>query len=134
MKNLLNKLLGRQSVPKKEESKISATPVRSRKKNPKEIANEKNEPYVAIVKVELDPDNIGSGSFELDWNDQFLSRLVRAGYQLTPNESEDIIVDRWFQQICRNVIMENFEQEQADPDLRRATQRRDLGSGRTEIS
>ena len=44
-----------------------------------------------------------------------------------------MIVDRWFQEICRNVVLETYEQEQADPDLRRVS-RRNLGDGRTEIS
>ena len=102
-------------------------------KTAKELATEQDEPYITILNVELDPNNIGSGAFELDWNDKFIANLVRAGYQMRPNEPEDIIVDRWFQTICRNVIAENFEQEQADPDVRRNT-RRDLGKGRTEIS
>ena len=33
------------------------------KKTAKEIADEKSEPYVAIISVELDPDNIGNRSF-----------------------------------------------------------------------
>ena len=102
-------------------------------KTAKELATEQDEPYMTILNVELDPNNLGSGAFELDWNDKFIANLVRAGYQMRPNEPEDIIVDRWFQTICRNVIAENFEQEQADPDVRRNT-RRDLGKGRTEIS
>ena len=102
-------------------------------KSAKELATERGEPYVNVVAVELDPDNIGAGAFELDWNDKFLSNLVRAGYQKQPNEPEHVIVDRWFQDICRNVVLETYEQEQADPDLRRVS-RRNLGDGRTEIS
>ena len=66
-------------------------------KTAKEIATEAGEPYVAIISVELDPDNIGNGAFELDWNDKFIANLVRAGYQSRPNEEDSIIVDRWFQ-------------------------------------
>ncbi len=102
-------------------------------KSAKDLATEQGEPYVSIVSVELDPDNIKSGSFELDWNDKFLANLVRAGYQHRPNEAEHVIVDRWFQDICRNVVLETYEQSQADPDVRRAT-KRDLGQGRSEIS
>jgi hypothetical protein len=99
----------------------------------KELADERGEPYVAILSVELDPDNIGTGAFELDWNDRFLAQLVRAGYQLKPNEPENVIIDRWFQEVCRNVVLETYEQEQADPEVRRVS-RRNLGSGRSEIS
>jgi len=102
-------------------------------KSAKELATERGEPYVSVVSVELDPDNIGAGAFELDWNDKFLANLIRAGYQYQPNEAEHVIVDRWFQTVCRNIIMENYEQEQADPEIRRIN-RKDLGKGRTEIS
>ena len=99
----------------------------------KALATERGEPYISIVNIELEKDNIGSGAFELDWNDKFIAQLVRAGYQTKPNEPEDVIVDRWFQEICRNVLLEKFEQEQADPELRRIS-KKNLGQGRTEIS
>jgi hypothetical protein len=108
-----------------------------RGKSPKDIATEKGEPYVAILSVELDEDNIGNGAFELDWNEKFITNLVRAGYQLKPNETEDVIVDRWFQEVCKNVVAENYEQWEANqpPDERlRVIGRRDLGDGRTEVS
>lgn len=108
-----------------------------KKKTDKEIATEKGEPYVAIISVELDPDNIGNGAFELDWNEKFITNLVRSGYQLKANESEDVIVDRWFQDVCKNVVAENFEQWEANQPLDarpRNIDRRDLGDGRTEVS
>ena len=106
---------------------------REAKKTAKELATEQGEPYVAILSVELDPENIGSGAFELDWNDRFLAQLVRAGYQHRPNEPENVIVDRWFQTVCRNIVLETYEQEQADPELRRISKKR-LDDGRSEIS
>ena len=112
--------------PKKQKQSRSA-------KSAKDLANERNEPYIAIISIDLDPDNIGAGAFELDWNDRFLAQLVRSGYQLKPNEPENVIVDRWFQQVCRNVVLETYEQEQADPEARRIV-KRNLGSGRSEIS
>jgi hypothetical protein len=108
-----------------------------KKKSEKEIATEKGEPWVSITKVELDPENIGNGAFELDWNDKFITNLVRQGYQSKPGESEDIIVDRWFQDVCRNVVQENFEQWEANQpyDARpRVMDRKDLGDGKSEIS
>lgn len=107
------------------------------KKTPKEIAEEKGEPYIAVLQVELDPENIGNGAFELDWNDKFVTNLVRAGYQLKPGEEDSIIVDRWFQDVCKNVAMENFEQWEANQpyDSRpRVMDRKDLGGGKTEVS
>jgi hypothetical protein len=80
--------------------------------------------------MDIDPNNPGDGAFELDWNDKFVANLVRAGYQ---GKTDQDIVDNWFKAVCRNVIQENFEQEQADP-TNRPSNRRDLGNGRTEIS
>lgn len=109
------------------------------KKSPKELATERGEPYVAILSVDVDPNNINSGAFELDWNSKFAANLARAGYQKKPGETEDIIVNRWFTEVCRNVALEFYEQEQADPwnrelDDLRTVKRRDLGNGRSEIS
>ena len=106
-------------------------------KTAKELATEAGEPWVSVIQVELDPDNIGNGAFELDWNDKFITNLVRAGYQSKPGEDEGIIVDRWFQEVCRNVVAENFEQWEANQPLDtrpRVIDKRDLGGGRTEVS
>ena len=103
------------------------------KKTAKELANEKSEPYIAILSVELDPDNIGNGAFELDWNDKFIANLVRAGYQVKVNEPENDIVDRWFRTVCQNVVLETYEQEIADPEKRQAALRREIGNG-SEVS
>lgn len=94
-------------------------------------ATKKGEPWVKVLSMELDPNDPGQGAFELDWNDKFVANLVRAGYQ---GKTDADIVDNWFQTVCRNVVMETYEQEQADPELRRNSNRRDLGNGRTEIS
>jgi hypothetical protein len=108
-------------------------------KTEKELATERGEPYIAILRVDIDPENINSGAFELDWNSKFAANLARAGYQRKPDEPEDIIVDRWFQTVCRNIALEVYEQEMADPlkrelDDLRQVRRRDLGNGRSEIS
>lgn len=104
-------------------------------KSPKELADAAGEPYISIVTIELDPDNIGNGAFELDWNDKFIANLVRAGYQSKPGEDESIIVDRWFQTVCRNVIAENYEQWAANqPNGGRAPTQEDLGNGKTSVS
>jgi len=97
--------------------------------NPKDAATLKNEPWVTVLSMEIDPENPSQGAFELDWNDIFVARLVKAGYQ---GKTDNDIVDNWFRAVCSNVVMENFEQEMADPSNR--VNRRDLGNGRTEIS
>jgi len=98
--------------------------------NPKDAATLKNEPWVTVLSMEIDPANPSQGAFELDWNDIFVARLVKAGYQ---GKTDNDIVDNWFRAVCSNVVMENYEQEMADP-TNRPTNRRDLGNGRTEFS
>ena len=107
--------------------------VKAKSKTPKEIATKKKEPYVAVLGVELEEDNPGNGAFELDWNEYFVAKLVKAGYT---GKDDQQIVERWFQDICRNVVMENFEQWEANQprEDRMTLSRRDLGNNRTEVS
>ena len=102
-------------------------------KSAKDLATERGEPYVAMLSMEVDPENLHQGSFELDWNEKFVANLVRAGYQMRPDDSDNDIVDRWFQAVCRNVVLETWEQEQAmNPN--RVVKTRDIGDGRSEVS
>ena len=118
-------------VPKPKET-TTASKVKKPKKTAKDIATEKGEPYIHIISVELDPDNIGNGAIELDWNEFFVAKLLRAGYQ---GRDDQQIVDQWFQDVCRNVLLENYEQWEANnPRPISAVQRKDLGDGRTEVS
>lgn len=103
-------------------------------KSEKELATEAGEPWVKVINFEVDPEDPGNGAFEIDYNDKFLSQLVRAGYQKERNESEDRIVDRWFQDICRNVLMENYEQWEADPAMRPRPSEVKRDDGRSEVS
>ena len=95
----------------------------------KELATAAKEPYVSIVRVELDPAQPGNGSFELDWNEYFVTKLVRGGYS---GKSDEQIVDQWFQDVCRHVVLETYEQYEANNNMR--VTKRDLGGGRSEIS
>jgi len=123
IKKLINSLFG--SKPEEPVIKTQKT-----KKTPKELATDAGEPWVEVIGMEIDKDNPGAGSFELDWNDKFVANLIRAGYQ---GKTDQDLVDNWFRSVCQNVVLENYEQEQADPD-NRPTNRRDLGNGRTEVS
>lgn len=100
-------------------------------KTDKEIATEKGEPYVTMLGMDIDYDNLTYGSFELDWNDKFVSNLIRAGYQ---GKTDADIVDQWFQNVCRNVVMETWEQEQAIRTSGIYVQSRNIGDGRSEVS
>jgi hypothetical protein len=115
---------------KKKSAEVKTEAPRPKKKSEKELATERGEPYVTILSMEIDPENMQSGAFELDWNDKFVAKLVRAGYK---GKTDHQIVDQWFQEICRNVISEAYEQEQADPEQRTAT-RRKIDDNRTEFS
>ena len=105
------------------------------KKSAKELATDKDEPYVSIVKVNLDPKNPRYGSFELDWNVRFVQTLVEGGYR---GDKEEDIVDQWFQDVCRHVVLETYEQEQANiaksDNVVRYINRKDAGNGRSEVS
>jgi hypothetical protein len=86
-------------------------------KSEKQIATEKGEPFVTIVDFSLDKTDLSNGSFELDFNDIFVARLIKAGFK---GKNDYEIVDHWFSTICRNIVLETFEQELADPDKRAA--------------
>jgi hypothetical protein len=114
--------------------KVDAKPKKA-EKTAKELATEKGEPYVTILSMEIDPDNVQNGAFELDWNDKFVANLVRAGYQMDAKDTDADIVDRWFTAVCRNVVLETFEQYEAmNPERDRVVKTRDLGDGRSEVS
>jgi hypothetical protein len=114
-------------------SEIPAAPTKKQTKTAKELATENGEPYVAVLNMDVDPNNLHQGAFELDWNDIFVARLVKAGYMMKPADTDGEIVDRWFQNVCRHVVMETWEQEQAIKNSGMYVQKRDLGDGRSEI-
>jgi hypothetical protein len=119
---------------KEEKEKVIRVP-KAPEKTAKQIATENNEPYVAILTMDIDPANLHQGAFELDWNEIFIARLVKAGYMMKPTDADSDLVDRWFQNVCRHVVMETWEQEQAIRNSgAQYVRTRDIGDGRTEIS
>ena len=66
----------------------------------KEEATKSGEPWVAVLDTKVNEDNIRNGFFELDWNDEFVNMLKQSGYE---GQSEEEIVDRWFQTLCRTI-------------------------------
>ena len=121
---------------KKKKPEVKAEPRPEKvEKTEKEIATEKGEPWVNILSMDVDPENMQNGAFELDWNDKFVSNLIRAGYQMDKNDTDADIVDRWFTAVCRNVVLETYEQYQAmDPERDRVVKTRNIGDGRSEVS
>lgn len=81
----------------------------------KDLATKNNEPWVKVISLNVDENNPGDGVFELDWNDIFVARLVKAGFT---GKTDVDIVDQWFKQVCTNIAEENFEQWEANfPNL-----------------
>ena len=114
------------------ETRQAAKQYASKSSNPKtakEIATANKQPYIVVLDTQVNPDNIRNGFFELDWNEYFVMQLRAGGY--TGNTEEEI-VDLWFQDLCRNigneagVDMENRGTGQVTRALR--------DDGRTEIS
>ena len=127
---------------KKKSQKVNPKPAptveHSRAKAPekteKDQATERGEPWVQVLRIDVDPNNLHQGSFELDWNEIFVARLVKAGYMIKPTDTDAEIVDRWFQNVCRHVVMETWEQEQAIIKSGIYVRSKDIGDGRSEIS
>lgn len=127
MLNLFKKLV-------KPKSKINTEAPKETKTNltPKQLATLNELPYISVVSMEVNNENIGIGAFELDWNEIFIAKLLKAGYKGT---SEEQIVDQWFTDICRNVVLETYEQYEANnPRPPSGIQKKNLGNGRTEVS
>ena len=78
------------------------------KLTPKELATKNKEPWFTIVDVEIDNDNPRNGAFELDWNEYFVEML--RGHGLTGETDEDI-VDQWFQDLCKQIALEQYDEE-----------------------
>lgn len=105
-------------------------------KSEKDLYTEKGEPWVQVLRIDVDPNNLHQGAFELDWNEIFVARLVKAGYMMKKDDTDADIVDRWFQNVCRHVVMETYEQEQAIAKSYNGqfVRERDIGDGRREVS
>ena len=115
--------------PAPREKKVKEEP-----KTAKQIATDKKEPYVNIVSLDVDLDNLHQGAIELDWNEIFVARLVKAGYMIKKDDTDAEIVDRWFQNVCRHVVMETWEQEEAIAKSGMWVRSTDVGNGRSEVS
>jgi hypothetical protein len=107
--------------------------------SPKELATKNGEPYINVIALEVDSNDIHKGSFIFDYNDKFILNLIKNGYKLKPTDTDELLVDRWFNTVCRNVALEMYEQEIADPykrelDSLMVIRSKQLGNGRSEIS
>ena len=76
-----------------------------KKRDPKEYATRKGEPWVSVLDVKVNQENVRNGFFEMDWNSLFIKQLIEAGYGVD-NDPEEEIVDRWFRDIVYNMLQE----------------------------
>ncbi len=96
----------------------------------KDRATAKGEPYFEIVDFTYDDKDPSAGNFELDWNDVFVKGLRAAGYQGIEDHN---VVDNYFTNVCRHVVMETFQNDEAmRPEEEKKIRSKDLGDGRTE--
>ena len=82
-----------------------------KKKDPKAYATKKGQPWINVLDVKVNEDNVRNGFFELDWNDLFIEQLRLAGYG-EEMDLEEEIVDRWFRDIVYNMLAD----EEMDTD------------------
>ena len=78
----------------------------------KKTATLNGEPYIKVINMDLDKENPGAGHFELDFNEHFVEYLANSGYE---GAEEDTIVDNWFNDLCRNIVLSELEDEAGDP-------------------
>jgi|TARA_B110000503_G_C6934570_1_gene324237 hypothetical protein len=109
MKNFLKKLTGLDKEEKRIAEDAAALEAKEldllKVKDPKAYATKRKEPWVNVIDVKVNAENVRNGFFELDWNKYFIAQLVQAGYGVD-NDPEEEIVDRWFRDIVHNMLEE----------------------------
>jgi len=75
------------------------------KLSPKDRATKLKEPWVGVLNTHVNKENVRNGFFELDWNDLFVLKLKQEGYGFDGDKEEEI-VDRWFRELCANVVVD----------------------------
>jgi hypothetical protein len=110
MKQFIKKLFGIDKlIAEKEQAEIETKKAQEAetlaKLGPKERATARGEAYVAVLDTKVNLDNVRNGFFELDWNDEFVLQLKKAGYGFEGDPEEEI-VDRWFRDLARNMLVD----------------------------
>ena len=92
----------------------------------KRVATANDEPYIKVLQVDFESAQPNVGSFELDWNESFIGVLSEAGYT---GSADEAIIDAWFNDVCRNILMEDFNDQNFVADAPLEVKRED---GKTE--
>jgi len=107
MKNFIKKLTGQDKVEAKLAEDVAQVESEKmellKQRDPKDYHTRKKEPWVNVIDVKVNEENVRNGFFELDWNEYFIAQLVEAGYGVE-NDPEEEIVDRWFRDIVHNML------------------------------
>jgi hypothetical protein len=111
MKNFFKKLTGLDKVEAQKAELESEKMELLKQRDPKDYHTRKKEPWVDVIDVKINEENVRNGFFELDWNKYFIAKLVKEGYGVD-NDPEEEIVDRWF----RDIVYGMLEQEGLDTD------------------
>jgi len=106
----LERLTGLDKVKQEAQEKINEAEAMLEKAeektlSPKEKATRKKQPWVGVIDTHVNQENVRNGFFELDWNKYFIDVLRQQGYGLDGDSDEDI-VDRWFRELCANVVVD----------------------------
>jgi hypothetical protein len=101
-----------------------------KRKDPKAYATRKKLPWVNVLDMQVNEDNIRNGFFELDWNKYFIQELIANDYGTEADEEEDI-VDRWFRDIVYNMLAEEGMDTNRDAGMINIVP---LDKGKSEVS
>jgi len=87
-----------------------------KKEIPNPMPKDENEPWVNVVKTNVDPNDPKQGFMELEWNPAFIKFLMAHGYTGATTEE---IVDAWFTDLCGSISQQQIEQSKfvADADV-----------------
>ena len=130
MKNFFKKITG---LDKVEAEKAQVQEEKSellKQRDPKAYATRKKEPWVNVIDVKVNEENVRNGFFELDWNEYFIAQLVEAGYGVD-NDPEEEIVDRWFRDIVHNMLGEEGQDTNRGSGLINVVP---IAKGKSEVS
>jgi|TARA_X000000368_G_scaffold399408_1_gene370345 hypothetical protein len=91
-------------------------------------ATKNKQPWIQVLTTHVDKTNPKNGFFELDWNEYFVQSLKLNGYRGATDEE---VVDKWFQDLCRNVASESGTEDVGASGYVNKVLRDD---GKTEVS
>ena len=88
-------------------------------------------PWVNVISVGFNEENIQDGYFELDWNEWFIKVLEQGDFR---GNTEEDLVNNWLQTVCQNIALEDMDMDDipVSKDKKVDVKRRD--DGKTEYS